>query len=240
MRIKDYLTIVIPCKNEEKYIKKTLINIINQNNIECVKIYIADANSTDETLNIIYNIKRDFYEFVDIEIINGGNVSKGRNNGLKLVKTPYVLFLDADTLLLDKSTISNYLNLLLNNNLKLTTAPIKNISNDKYATLAFKMFNVINKLLSIKQPFAVGMFFMCQTCEIKKFGGFDETVIHSEDYLLSKQFNINDFKIGKIYVGQDNRRFAKFGYFKMIKMMILGFIHQKNIHYFRKNNGYWL
>ena len=49
---------------------------------------------------------------------------------------------------------------------------------------------------------------------------FDEQVTTSEDYLLSKKYSKNKFHISKKYYGQDNRRFKKMGYFKMIKLLL--------------------
>ena len=51
--IKDYLSIVIPCKNEENYIKRTLNEISIQSGISGTRVIIADGGSTDSTLQKI-------------------------------------------------------------------------------------------------------------------------------------------------------------------------------------------
>lgn len=237
--IKNLLTIIIPCKNEEEYIERTLNNINTQNKISGVVVYISDAESTDNTLNIISSFENNSNNNLEIKIIEGGKVSVGRNNGLKLVNTPYVLFMDADATLENNNQINEYLNCMINNDLYLMTSPLYCIVEDKYAKIMFKSFNALNKILSNIQPFAVGLFFMTKTDIIKKLGGFDESVIHSEDYLLSKKYNRRKFKIGKYKVGQDNRRFKRFGYFKMIKLLSNGLLYQNNIDYFRIDNNYW-
>ena len=43
--MQKFLTIVIPCKNEEKYIARTLYAIMSQKGIGKTKIIIADAGS---------------------------------------------------------------------------------------------------------------------------------------------------------------------------------------------------
>ena len=73
----------------------------------------------------------------------------------------------------------------------------------------------------------------------KKVGMFDENVNHSEDYLLSKQYPVDKFKISNHYVGQDDRRFKKMGYMFMVTLLIKGFINKDNIDYFKKDVGYW-
>jgi cellulose synthase/poly-beta-1,6-N-acetylglucosamine synthase-like glycosyltransferase len=47
MYIKNKVTIIIPCYNEEKYISETIKSIVKQNNINGTKVIIADNNSTD-------------------------------------------------------------------------------------------------------------------------------------------------------------------------------------------------
>lgn len=118
-----------------------------------------------------------------------------------------------------------YVNILLKRNFELISAPIKNTSTDITATLMFESFNISNHILSIFQPFSVGMFFMCETSKAIEYGGFDESLIHSEDFFLSRKFNKRKFKIGNIKVGQDNRRFKRFGYMNMIKLFGIAHIN---------------
>jgi hypothetical protein len=62
---------------------------------------------------------------------------------------------------------------------------------------------------------------------------------HSEDYCLSKKYNPKKFTISEHYVGQDDRRFKKMGYFGMIKLLIKSFLNRNNPEYFKKDIGYW-
>jgi glycosyltransferase involved in cell wall biosynthesis len=87
--MKDKLSIVVPCKNEENYIAWLLDNLKMQEGIEGVKIYIADA-STDSTRSVIKKNSNG----LNLSIIDGGPVSTAKNNGAKLVTTPYILFID--------------------------------------------------------------------------------------------------------------------------------------------------
>ena len=99
--MKDLVTIVIPCKNEEKYIGNLLESLSQQNSIGGVRILIADADSTDNTVAVV----KLYDDLLNIELIPGGPVSVGRNNGAKLVTTPYILFLDADVRFFHPSAI---------------------------------------------------------------------------------------------------------------------------------------
>ncbi len=115
--MKDLVTIIIPCKNEENYIGHLLESLSQQNGIGGVRILIADADSTDNTLQVIklYN------DVLNIEVIKGGPVSVGRNNGAKLVTTPYMLFLDADVRFFHPSAIYDTLYQMRTYNLDLMT-----------------------------------------------------------------------------------------------------------------------
>ena len=131
--IKDILTIVIPCKNERDLISFTLKYLDKQINIHGTKVIIADS-SDDLTREIINNT---YCPHLNVEIIDGGFPSVARNNGAKLVDTPYVLFLDADIFLHDNETIDNSLNYMINNSLYLVTCRFR--TRGKYS-LVFPIF----------------------------------------------------------------------------------------------------
>ena len=88
--IEDKVTIVVPCKNEEDYIFHLLEHLKLQN-IGNTRVIIADA-STDTTRDVINANKGN----LNVEVIQGGPVSTAKNNGAKLVTTPYILFIDSD------------------------------------------------------------------------------------------------------------------------------------------------
>jgi glycosyltransferase involved in cell wall biosynthesis len=55
------VSIVIPCRNEEQYIEKCIVSILNCNYPkELVSIYVCDGLSDDNTRNIIKNISEKY------------------------------------------------------------------------------------------------------------------------------------------------------------------------------------
>ena len=97
---KEKISIIIPCKNEEKYIYYTLRNTINyiRKNFSDYEIICINDGSTDRTLIKINHFK--VYNHNDkIKIINNtSNKGKGYSikEGMKVAKYNYVLFMDAD------------------------------------------------------------------------------------------------------------------------------------------------
>lgn len=239
INIKEKLTIVIPCYNEEKYIKGVIDSIYKQIYIEGTKVIVVDNHSTDRTHSIVHNLTRMYADKLNIELINGGPVAVSRNLGSDLVETEYVLFMDADVHLFTITTISETLNNMVDFELDLLTCKIKSTSSDIKSKIVFYLFNIINSLISLSTPFAVGTYFLTRTSLFRKLGKFDETYKHSEDYGLSRKYDASNFMISKNYVGQDNRRFKKFGYLNMIKLMINSFKNRNNPLFFKKDVGYW-
>jgi len=239
INIKEKLTIVIPCYNEEKYIRGAIESIYKQIYIEGTRVIVVDNYSTDRTNSIVHNLTRMYADKLNIELINGGSVAVSRNLGSDLVETEYVLFMDADVHLFTITTISETLNNMVDYELDLLTCKIKSTSPDIKSKIVFYLFNIINSLISLSTPFAVGTYFLTRTSLFRKLGKFDETYKHSEDYGLSRKYDASNFMISKNYVGQDNRRFKKFGYLNMIKLMINSFKNRNNPLFFKKDVGYW-
>jgi glycosyltransferase involved in cell wall biosynthesis len=230
----DHFTIIIPCKNEESYIYNTLKSISEQTDLENIKILIADANSTDQTLSEIERAKNNFQK-LRINIIRGGHVSYGRNEGAKIAETPYLIFMDADAVLLNRDILS-----LTYDNLKkydLITIKQRSTTGKILDNLIWFFFNFIRSLMN--ESFSTGCYFVIQKEKFINLGGFDESVNQSEDFLLSRKIPKKKFKVLERYVGQDDRRFKKMGYFNFIKLVILNYLNKNNPNWFKKDVGYW-
>jgi len=233
--ISDKITIVVPCKNEENYIAYLLMHLRNQM-IGNTRIIIADC-STDNTREVIQVNKGN----LNVEVIEGGPVSVAKNNGAKLVTTPYILFIDADVRFFSEHTIRDSVSELEINNLDLVGLNIKCYDDDKIAMIGFMIFNVINNILKYFSPFAIGAFMLTRRDKFEEYGGFPEKTVTSEDYFLSRMYSPKKFKIAKHYFGQDSRRFKKMGYFGMGWYLIKNFINRNNKAYWDRLDGskYW-
>jgi len=233
--ISDKITIVVPCKNEENYIHH-LLDALRSQNIGNTRVIIADC-STDNTRQVI----QDNSTQLNIEIIEGGPVSTAKNNGARLVTTPYILFIDADVRFFKNTVIQDAVGVIESKNLDLVGLNIKCYDKDPRAMLGFTLFNTINHALKYFSPFAVGAFMLTRRDKFEEYGGFPEQFATSEDYFLSRKYSPKKFKIVKHHFGQDSRRFKKMGYFGMGKYLIQNFINRNNKKYWDRldSSKYW-
>jgi glycosyltransferase involved in cell wall biosynthesis len=234
-KLKDKITIVIPCKNEENYIHH-LLESLRLQELRNTRIIIADC-STDNTRLVI----KDYSSFLNIEVIDGGPVSIAKNNGARLVTTPYILFIDSDVRFFSNTTIVDCVEEMERNNLDLIGLKIKCYDNDIRTQIGFMVFNAINSIMKYKVPFAVGAFMLTRTDRFTEFGGFSEKYETSEDFFLSKKYDTKKFKLMNQYFGQDSRRLKKMGYLGMTWYLIKNFWNRNNEKYWNNidYSKYW-
>ena len=199
MEIKNFLTIVIPCKNEKSIIQKTLDLLNYQSDIWGVKV--------------------------------------ARNNGFKLVETPYVLFVDSDVFLLDPKIIKRAFLRIHRQKLDLVTTKFRS-DNGKYNYI-YRLFDFLQLVSKWSTPFCLGGFMMIRSETFKSLGGFDSDIKVAEDYHFSKQ--IKPKKFGRInnIVFTPPRRFENKGVFYMVKLFLGSFFNHKNKSYFTEDKNYW-
>jgi len=235
MNLSNKITIVVPCKNEENYIHH-LLDALRLQDISDTRIIIADC-STDNTRQVI----KDNSSSLNVEIIEGGPVSFAKNNGARLVTTPYILFIDADVRFFKNTVIKDAVNEIVSNDLDLIGLNIKCYDKDLRAIIGFTIFNIINHILKFFSPFAIGAFMLTRRDRFEEYGGFPEKTVTSEDYFLSRMYSPKKFKIANHYFGQDSRRFKKMGYFGMGAYLIKNFINRNNKTYWDNldSSKYW-
>jgi glycosyltransferase involved in cell wall biosynthesis len=236
--LSQQLTIVIPTYNEEKYIAQTLYAIASQSGTYKVKIIIADAKSTDNTRLVAST--NAFELGLNLEIIDGGLPAVGRNAGAKLATTPYILFLDADVTFSHRQVIVQAVNELAFMDYQMVgTTPVYKGEFDIRASIMFGLNKYVTWFLSKTEPFAIGGFTMVNRQVFNSLGGYDEKAKQSEDWLLSKKISPKKFKLIPELVTQDNRRFKRYGYFSMVKLLYNNWKNRNNTQYFYEDQGYW-
>ena len=237
MELNKFLTIVIPCKNEKDIIQKTLDLLNYQSDIWGVKVVICDSSDDGITkFDIIERLEINLDKF-DLYLMDGGLPAVARNNGFKLVETPYVLFMDADVYLLDPKTIKRSILKILQKNLDLVTTKFRS-DNGKFNYI-YKTFDLLQTISKWSTPFCLGGYMLIKSDTFRQLNCFDEEVKVAEDYYFSKQIKPKKFSRINNVVFTPPRRFENKGLFYMVKLFIGSFFNHKNKSYFKKDKNYW-
>jgi glycosyltransferase involved in cell wall biosynthesis len=238
MGLSKLLTIVIPCKNEKDIISKTLDLLNYQKHITGVKVIVCDSSDDGFTKKSIMNRIKSKTDLYDLQLIEGGLPAKARNNGAKLVETPYVLFMDADIFILNYGLLFNTTYSIVMNEQDLLTCKIRSSEGDY--NYVFKFFDIIQWISKYTTPFCLGGFMFVKKTRFDEIGGFDEDVKVAEDYLFSKKIKSSKFGISKLTIFTSPRRFKSKGLWYMLKLMISSLFNNNNKKHFKDDKGYWI
>ena len=155
------ISIIVPCRNEEKNIVKCVDSLLEQdyNNIE---IILVDDNSSDRTWFLINNLSKNNKNIKAIKGQPLPNNWRGKNwachQGFNSTRGNYLLFMDADTKL-TKFAVSSGINQLENDNLEfLSLVPNRKINNIVdffiWSMVSFFIFSWIPLYLAKKSPYS--------------------------------------------------------------------------------------
>lgn len=205
-----FFSVIVPCYNEEKYIEKCLISI-NSQTFKDFEIIVVDNNSRDNS----YEIAKKYTERV--YILKERGIAKARNYGAKMSNGKYLVFMDADVVILP-NTLEIIYKFIKRNKFIGCTLPKLPLEYDPILISSFIIYNHFVEELSIKinKPTIAGSFCCYDKSIFERVGGFDERLKVLEDFDLSKRIS----KFGKIaYIKEipvltSARRIRKWGLFK--------------------------
>lgn len=231
------LTIVIPAKNESLSLPKLLTCLNGQDypHLPDTKVYVADADSTDGTPDVA----RQFAAKFPLAVIPGGLPAAGRNAGARLATTPYILFLDADVELPDRTLLRRAMSTAQQRHLHCLTTDIACPQGSYADCTLFAMNNLVQRASRWLSPFATGMFMLFDTAKFRRLGGFNERALYAEDYLLSSQVARKRFAVVPGCVHTSNRRFRSMGHARIAHMFLRTALNSRNPQYFLRDQGYW-
>jgi glycosyltransferase involved in cell wall biosynthesis len=91
------LTLIVACYNVAEFVPACLRSIFRQPQVDKLKVLVIDDGSDDGTREVVL-AEFAAHPEVNCELVTQTNqgVSCARNNGLRLVRTPYVTFVDGD------------------------------------------------------------------------------------------------------------------------------------------------
>ena len=234
---KSDLTIVIPAKNEAKLIPKLLISLTTQDysKMPSTRVLVADANSTDGTPEIVMS----FSDRLNVGVIRGGMPSVGRNQGAAQADSEYILFLDADIELADKSLIRRCMEKALSKQLQCVTTNIICKDGNWIDKLFYTVNDCFQYMSYLHRPFATGMFMLFERKKFWELGGFHEQILFAEDYKLSQKVDRKQFAIVRGGVYTTNRRFKRMGHLKVGWLFLKTAMNYWNEKYFLRDHKYW-
>jgi len=166
------LSIIIPVLNEAKSLPALLSSIKDQDFTD-YEVIVADNNSTDETIKIAKE--------AGCKIVAGGMPAVGRNNGAKVAKGKYLLFLDADVIL-SGNFINDALAEMEYKEIKVATCSIIPISDKMIDAILHEVVNTYIFLTQYFYPHAPGFCILITKKLHEKINGFDESLKLAEDH----------------------------------------------------------
>ena len=166
------ISIIIPTYNEEDYLPN-LLDSIKRQNFDGYEVIVADANSTDRT--------REIAESYGCIVVDGGLPAVGRNNGARVAKGEYLLFLDSDLELTD-DYLRNVLYEFRMEHLGIAITKMKPMS-DKIEDKIFHDFaNYFMIGVENIKPHGAGCYGIITKKSLHdECGGFDESLTFGED-----------------------------------------------------------
>lgn len=195
------VSIIIPCKNEKKYIKKCINSFIEQTyDDNLYEILICDGMSTDGTRKIVLEYQE---KFKNIKLIDneGESAPKGMNLGIKNSKADIIIIFGAHAEA-DENFIKNNVEILKREDVHCCGGPIETINETivgKAISLAMSSpFGVGNALFrySKKEKFVDTVAFGAYKREaLDEIGYFDEELVRGQDFELNFRLTENNYKI---------------------------------------------
>lgn len=166
------LSIIIPTYNEEEYLP-VLLESIKQQDFSDYEIIVADADSKDNTVKIA--------EEYGCIVVEGGMPAVGRNNGAKVAKGDYLLFLDSD-LKLTEDYLAKVIYEFKMERLGIAITQMKPLSKKTEDKLLHDLANLFMISVEKIKPHGAGCYGIIAKRELhERCGGFNEELTFGED-----------------------------------------------------------
>lgn len=217
-----YLGIILPTKNEEKYLP-LLLDSIKRQSLKNLEIIVADSNSSDRTREIALNER---CRIVEGEHANAGfkDVAQARNTGAKASSSEVLCFIDSDIVLPHREFLRTSLREMKERGLDvagtlLKPIPVENPWKNLFYECFYEFSNQSLKLCQYtKRPFMQAMMFVKRGV-FEKLGGFPHYEF-GEDSALAEKAVCLGYKFGMLTEGGrafvSPRRFEQKGIGRML------------------------
>ncbi|WP_446897560.1 glycosyltransferase family 2 protein [Clostridium sp. LBM24168] len=195
------VSVVIPCRNEKKYIKKCLDSFITQTyRNDLYEILVCDGMSDDGTRDIVQHYKS-LYGNVKLIDNKGLSAPRGMNEGIKNSKSDVIIIFGAHAYA-DKKFIEENIDVLVSHEAGCVGGPIETINeDDKGYAISMAMsspFGVGNALFRYakEEVYVDTVAFGCYRRDVlDHIGYFDEELVRNQDDELNFRVVKNGYKI---------------------------------------------
>lgn len=200
------LSIIIPTYNEEKYLPN-LLKSVKKQSFKDYEIIVADNNSKDKTRKIAKGH--------GCKIVFGDTPSIARNNGAKVSKGEYLLFLDSDVILFDKDFLQKIIKEIQEKKVSIGTCKAKPMDANIIDIFFHLLTNSYMVAVQRVKPHVWGPCIFVSKKVFNKIGGFDTKFRIGEDIDFGRRAaKVGKFMVLNFYFGASVRRFRKEGYIK--------------------------
>ncbi|MBI5620667.1 glycosyltransferase [Candidatus Gottesmanbacteria bacterium] len=184
MSRKPTISIIIPTLNEEKFLPNLLDSIVRQTEKPC-EVIVADGGSNDRTVSVAGSYKKK----LPIRVVGCARpgVSLQRNKGASETKGEWLVFVDADSVLLPYC-LSRLVDFIQTEKPKFVTSwgkPDSVVPQDSLSTLLYNM--VLEGGILFHKQISPGPFTAIDRQMFITVGGYDESVEFGEDQQLSQR-----------------------------------------------------
>lgn len=216
------LSIIIPCRNEAKYIAATLQQFEKLLERHDLEIIVSDANSTDGTDKIVQDFALKFPGRVKLVQKPGKqNIAIGRNFGASQASGNILFHSDADVRIPDPERFfPKIMQAFEDPGVVAATVPIWVYPEE--SRLKDKIYHLLMNS-TIRLSFSVGLYLAKGECQLvrkdvfERIGGYSEHLVAGEDcnlfYRLHKEGRIA--YLFRLSVHHSPRRFRQYGYLRL-------------------------
>jgi glycosyltransferase involved in cell wall biosynthesis len=213
------ISVIVPAKNEEKFIGKCLESLKKQHYNKAYEIIVVDGGSTDKTREVAKKYADKIFTHL------GKGPGRARNYGAKKAKYEIVAFTDADCI------VSPYWLSRIEKSIKGDTIAVGGIIKPYKGLLRDKIMFKINSDWWVRLSTVFGIYQLYgNSCAYRKdkfleIGGFDTKISFFEDTDLSMRIK----KLGRIaidkhmWIKTSTRRFRQMGYAKLFWINMMAF-----------------
>ena len=173
------ISIVVPTLNEERYLP-ALLRSIKAQSFKDHEVVVSDSQSKDRTRQIARRF--------GVKVVTGPKKGPGagRNLGARYAKGEILLFLDADTVLRNRNTLSSLYNRTRDKTVLCGGIAYLPKNPNIHEALLYLAGNLTSFFgAAINRPFTPGFCMFKRAKAFRKVGGFDEGIKWGEDIELS-------------------------------------------------------